>query len=198
MKFYKYQIINDKLLDNVENIEINDYIAENRNIELSVFSIEDKDANEFVSAQDSNLSITEITQDEFDSIKVNTWGWKRAQEVFNEVKENKLNEIGEKFKEAFTHCIIPIEGIGNIDGGESYLLRLQSFYITLENVPEDQTIDFRLADNTFAKVTKAQVKQIIDTIITTGVGFQQKKWQLEDTVKLANSITDIFGVEVEF
>lgn len=204
MKFYKYQIkvLNEGKpeqvtleLQNGENV--NSYIAKDRLNEFSYFSVADENSAEFISQNDENLGITEISEVEFNELIKNTFTYERINEILAEDKAQKAAEIKEKFAKAMDKTTINIEGIGPVDAGRKNLQDVQGILDVFDNYGQAQ-IDFRLANNTFAKVDKAGLELIKQKITLAGLSHYQKKWQFETALSGATSLDEVAKIVVEF
>ena len=204
MKFYKYQIkvlgvgTADQVtlgLNTSENV--NNFVAKDRLKEFSYFSVNDENAAEFISQNNENLGISEISESEFNEAIKNTFTYERINEVLEEDKKQKAAEIEEKFAKAMEKTIINIEGIGEVDAGRKYLQNMQGILDVFDSYGQAQ-IDFRLANNTFAKVDKAGLELIKNKITLAGIGHHHKKWQFETALSQATSFDEVSKIVVEF
>ena len=204
MKYYKYKIVvlNSGLASQVtaelrseEGVE--NYVAKNRFDDFSYFSVSDEKASEFIAAQMSELNIAEINESEYNEGIKNTYTYERLNELLADDKAAKMAEIKEKFEANITHSLISIDGVGVIDGGERYLQNIQNIYENLKEKGEN-SINFRLANNSFVEVDLEQLELMRKTIIETGLGYYQKKWELEDAVTKAVSADEVANVVVKY
>lgn len=204
MKYYKYQIkvLNEGTAAQVTlglntDEAVNNYIAKNRLSELSYFSVSDEKASEFVSSNASELEISEIGEGEFKELIKNTFTYERINEVLDIDKAKKAAEIKEKFEAAMRKTSVEVEGVGFVDGGRDKLQDVAGILDVFDSYGQAQ-IDFRLANNTFAKVDKSQLELIKEKITLAGLGHYQKKWSYEDALARATSFDDVANIVVEF
>ena len=161
MKYYKYQIkvLNEGTADQVTlglntSENVNNFVAKDRLKEFSYFSVNDENAAEFISQNNENLGISEISESEFNEAIKNTFTYERINEVLEEDKKQKAAEIKEKFEKAMEKTIVEVEGVGFVDGGRKNLQDVQGILDVFDSYGQP-TIDFRLANNTFAKVDRS-------------------------------------------
>lgn len=204
MKFYKYQIkvLNEGTAEQVTlelntSENVNSYIAKDRLNEFSYFSISDESADEFIGSNDENLGITEISQSEFNEAIKNTFTYERVNEILEQDKAQKAAEIKEKFAAAMEKTIVEVEGVGFVDAGRKNLQDVQGILDVFDSYGQD-TIDFRLANNTFAKVDKAGLELIKTKITLAGLAHYQKKWEYGNALEKATSFNEIANIVVEF
>lgn len=204
MKYYKYQIkvlgvgTADQVtlgLNTSENV--NNFVAKDRLKEFSYFSVNDENAAEFISQNNENLGISEISESEFNEAIKNTFTYERINEVLEEDKKQKAAEIKEKFEKAMDKTTIEVEGVGFVDGGRKYLQNVQGVLDEFDSYGQP-TIDFRLANNTFAKVDRSGLELIKRKITLAGISHHQKKWDYENTLARATSFNEIANIVVEY
>ena len=206
MKYYKFKVakINagtpSEYIARFESTEqgIEVFEAENTFEDFSVVSItDDNKASEIISSQDSNLGLIEIELDEFTTLKESSYTYKRIQENLQALKAVKLQELTEAFKEVTTKTKVTVSGVGVVDGGRSNLQDITGIIETFEESGQE-TMLFRIADNSFVSVNAEQLKAIKKAIILKGQELYQKKWEIE--AKLANATTfdEIRAIKVEF
>lgn len=204
MKYYKYQIkvlgvgTADQVtlgLNTSENV--NNFVAKDRLNEFSYFSVNDENAAEFISQNHKNLGISEISESEFNEAIKNTFTYERINEVLEEDKKQKAAEIKEKFEKAMDKTIVEVEGVGFVDGGRNNLQDVQGILDVFDSYGQP-TIDFRLANNTFAKVDRSGLELIKTKITLAGLGHYQKKWDYENTLARATSFNEIANIVVEY
>ncbi|MDY5466747.1 MAG: hypothetical protein SPF98_04045 [Campylobacter sp.] len=204
MKYYKYQIkvLNEGKSDQVTlelntSENVNNFVAKDKLNEFSYFSISDESADEFVSLNDENLGISEISESEFNEAIKNTFTYERINEVLQLDREQKAAEIKEKFESAMQKTIVEVEGVGFVDAGRKNLQDVQGILDVFDSYAES-SIDFRLANNTFAKVDRSGLELIKTKITLAGLGHYQKKWQLENALLKATSFNEIANIVVEY
>ena len=206
MKYYKFKVakINSGTpseyiarFESAENgIEV--FEAENIFQDFSVVSIaDDNKASEIINAQDSNLGLTEIELDEFTTLKESSYTYKRIQENLQALKAVKLQELAEAFKEATTKTKVTVSGVGIVDGGRSNLQDISGIIETFEESGQE-TMLFRIADNSFVSVNAEQLKAIKKAIILKGQELYQKKWEIEAKLANAKTFDEIRAIKVEF
>ena len=206
MKYYKFKVakINSgtpseyiaRFKSTENGVEV--FEAENTSQDFSVVSIaDDNKASEIISSQDSNLGLVEIALDEFTTLKESSYTYKLIQENLQALKAVKLQELAEAFKEVTTKTKVTVSGIGIVDAGRSNLQDISGIIETFEESGQE-TMLFRIADNSFVSVNAEQLKAIKKAIILKGQELYQKKWEIE--AKLANATTfdEIRAIKVEF
>ena len=195
MKYYKFKVAKmnagtpSEYIARFESTEngIEVFEAENTFQDFSVVSIanDDKDS-EIIDSQDSNLGLVEIALDEFTTLKESSYTYKLIQENLQALKAVKLQELTEAFKEVTTKTKVTVSGVGAVDGGRSNLQDITGIIETFEESGQE-TMLFRIADNSFVSVNAEQLKAIKKAIILKGQELYQKKWEIE--AKLANAKT---------
>ena len=206
MKYYKFKVakINagsaSKYIARFESAEqgIEVFEAENTFKDFSVVSISNDDkASEIINAQDSNLGLVEIALDEFTTLKESSYTYKLIQENLQALKAVKLQELTEAFKEVTTKTKVTVSGVGIVDGGRSNLQDITGIIETFEESGEE-TMLFRIADNSFVSVNAEQLKAIKKAIILKGQELYQKKWEIEAKLANAKTFDEIRAIKVEF
>ena len=206
MKYYKFKVakINSgtpsEYIARFESTEqgIEVFEAENTFKDFSVVSIADDDkASEIINSQDSNLGLVEIALDEFTSLKESSYTYKLIQENLQALKAVKLQELAEAFKEVTTKTKVTVSGVGIVDGGRSNLQDITGIIETFEESGEE-TMLFRIADNSFVSVNAEQLKAIKKAIILKGQELYQKKWEIEAKLANAKTFDEIRAIKVEF
>ena len=206
MKYYKFKVakINSgtpsEYIARFESTEqgIEVFEAENTFKDFSVVSIADDDkASEIINSQDSNLGLVEIELDEFTTLKESSYTYKLIQENLQALKAVKLQELAEAFKEVTTKTKVNVSGVGIVDGGRSNLQDITGIIETFEESGEE-TMLFRIADNSFVSVNAEQLKAIKKAIILKGQELYQKKWEIEAKLANAKTFDEIRAVKVEF
>ena len=168
MKYYKFKVAKMNAgtpshyiarFESAENgIEV--FEAENIFGDFSVVSIADDDkATEIINSQDSNLGLVEIALDEFTTLKESSYTYKLIQENLQALKDAKLQELAEAFKEVTTKTKVNVSGIGIVDAGRSNLQDITGIIETFEESGQE-TMSFRIADNSFVSVNAEQLKAI--------------------------------------
>ena len=206
MKYYKFKVakINSGTpseyiarFESTENgVEV--FEAENTFKDFSVVSIADDDkASEIIDSQDSNLGLVEIELDEFTSLKESSYTYKLIQENLQALKAVKLQELTEAFKEVTTKTKVTVSGVGVVDGGRSNLQDITGIIETFEESGQE-TMLFRIADNSFVSVNAEQLKAIKKAIILKGQELYQKKWEIEARLANAKTFDEIRAIKVEF
>ena len=206
MKYYKFKVakINSGTpseyiarFESAENgIEV--FEAENTFEDFSVVSIADDDkASEIINAGDSNLGLVEIELDEFTTLKESSYTYKRIQENLQALKAVKLQELAEAFKEVTTKTKVNVSGVGVVDGGRSNLQDITGIIETFEESGQE-TMLFRIADNSFVSVNAEELKAIKKAIILKGQELYQKKWDIEAKLANAKTFDEIRAIKVEF
>ena len=206
MKYYKFKVakINadtpSEYIARFESAENGIEVFEAENIfgDFSVVSISNDDkASEIINAQDSNLGLVEIALDEFTTLKESSYTYKLIQENLQALKAVKLQELTEAFKEVTTKTKVTVSGVGIVDGGRSNLQDITGIIETFEESGEE-TMLFRIADNSFVSVNAEQLKAIKKAIILKGQELYQKKWEIEAKLANAKTIDEIRAIKVEF
>lgn len=206
MKYYKFKVakINSgtpsEYIARFESIEngIEVFEAENIFEDFSVVSIANDDkASEIIDSQDSNLGLVEIELDEFTTLKESSYTYKRIQENLQALKAVKLQELAEAFKEVTTKTKVNVSGVGVVDGGRSNLQDISGIIETFEESGQE-TMLFRIADNSFVSVNAEQLKAIKKAIILKGQELYQKKWEIEAKLANAKTFDEIRAIKVEF
>ena len=206
MKYYKFKVakINagtaSEYIARFESAENGIEVFEAENIfgDFSVVSIADDDkASEIINAQDSNLGLVEIALDEFTTLKESSYTYKLIQENLQALKAVKLQELAEVFKEVTTKTKVTVSGVGIVDGGRSNLQDITGIIETFEESGEE-TMLFRIADNSFVSVNAEQLKAIKKAIILKGQELYQKKWEIEAKLANAKTFDEIRAIKVEF
>ena len=206
MKYYKFKVakINSGTpshyiarFESAENgIEV--FEAENTFGDFSVVSIaDDNKATEIINSQDSNLELVEIELDEFTTLKESSYTYKLIQENLQALKAVKLQELAEAFKEATTKTGVNVSGVGVVDGGRSNLQDITGIIETFEE-SRQETMLFRIADNSFVSVNLEELKAIKKAIILKGQELYQKKWEIEAKLANARTFDEIRVIKVEF
>ena len=206
MKYYKFKVTKMNAgtpseytarFESAENgIEV--FEAENIFQDFSVVSIADDDkASEIINAQDSNLGLVEIALDEFTTLKESSYTYKLIQENLQALKAVKLQELTEAFKEVTTKTKVTVSGVGIVDGGRSNLQDITGIIETFEESGQE-TMLFRIADNSFVSVNAEQLKAIKKAIILKGQELYQKKWEIEAKLANAKTFDEIRAIKVEF
>lgn len=206
MKYYKFKVakINSGTpseyiarFESTENgIEV--FEAENIFKDFSVVSIaDDNKATEIISSQDSNLGLIEIGLDEFTTLKESSYTYKLIQENLQALKAVKLQELAEAFKQVTTKTVVNVSGVGIVDGGRSNLQDISGIIETFEESGQE-TMLFRIADNSFVSVNAEQLKAIKKAIILKGQELYQKKWEIEAKLANAKTFDEIRAIKVEF
>ena len=206
MKYYKFKVakINagtpSEYIARFESTEngVEVFEAENTSQDFSVVSIsDDNKASEIINAQDSNLGLVEIALDEFTTLKESSYTYKRIQENLQALKAVKLQELTEAFKEVTTKTKVTVSGVGIVDGGRSNLQDITGIIETFEESGQE-TMLFRIADNSFVSVNAEQLKAIKKAIILKGQELYQKKWEIEAKLANAKTFDEIRAIKVEF
>ena len=206
MKYYKFKVakINSgtpsEYIARFESTEqgIEVFEAENTFKDFSVVSIADDDkASEIINSQDSNIALVEIELDEFTTLKESSYTYKLIQENLQALKAVKLQELAEAFKEVTTKTKVTVSGVGIVDAGRSNLQDITGIIETFEESGEE-TMLFRIADNSFVSVNAEQLKAIKKAIILKGQELYQKKWEIEAKLANAKTFDEIRAVKVEF
>ena len=206
MKYYKFKVakINagtpSEYTARFESAEQGIEVFEAENIfgDFSVVSISNDDkASEIINAQDSNLGLVEIELDEFTSLKESSYTYKLIQENLQALKAVKLQELTEAFKEVTTKTKVTVSGVGIVDGGRSNLQDITGIIETFEESGQE-TMLFRIADNSFVSVNAEQLKAIKKAIILKGQELYQKKWEIEAKLANAKTFDEIRAIKVEF
>ena len=206
MKYYKFKVakINagtpSHYIARFESTEQGIEVFEAENIfgDFSVVSIADDDkASEIINAQDSNLGLVEIALDEFTTLKESSYTYKLIQENLQALKAVKLQELAEAFKEVTTKTKVNVSGVGIVDGGRSNLQDITGIIETFEESGQE-TMLFRIADNSFVSVNAEQLKAIKKAIILKGQELYQKKWEIEAKLANAKTFDEIRAIKVEF
>ena len=206
MKYYKFKVakINadtpSEYIARFESAENGIEVFEAENIfgDFSVVSIADDDkASEIINSQDSNLGLVEIELDEFTTLKESSYTYKLIQENLQALKAVKLQELAEAFKEVTTKTKVTVSGVGIVDGGRSNLQDITGIIETFEESGEE-TMLFRIADNSFVSVNAEQLKAIKKAIILKGQELYQKKWEIEAKLANAKTFDEIRAIKVEF
>ena len=206
MKYYKFKVakINadtpSEYIARFESAENGIEVFEAENIfgDFSVVSIANDDkATEIINAQDSNLGLVEIALDEFTTLKESSYTYKLIQENLQALKAVKLQELTEAFKEVTTKTKVTVSGVGIVDGGRSNLQDITGIIETFEESGEE-TMLFRIADNSFVSVNAEQLKAIKKAIILKGQELYQKKWEIEAKLANAKTFDEIRAIKVEF
>ena len=206
MKYYKFKVakINagtpSEYIARFESTEQGIEVFEAENIfgDFSVVSIANDDkASEIIDSQDSNLGLVEIALDEFTTLKESSYTYKRIQENLQALKAVKLQELTEAFKEVTTKTKVTVSGVGIVDGGRSNLQDITGIIETFEESGEE-TMLFRIADNSFVSVNAEQLKAIKKAIILKGQELYQKKWEIEAKLANAKTFDEIRAIKVEF
>lgn len=206
MKYYKFKVAKMNSgtpshyiarFERTENgIEV--FEAENTFEDFSVVSISNDDkVTEIISSQDSNLGLIEIALDEFTTLKESSYTYKRIRENLQALKAVKLQELAEAFKEATTKTKVNVSGIGIVDGGRSNLQDITGIIETFEESGQESML-FRIADNSFVSVNAEQLKAIKKAIILKGQELYQKKWEIEAKLANAKTFDEIRAIKVEF
>ena len=206
MKYYKFKVakINSGTpseyiarFESTENgVEV--FEAENTFKDFSVVSIADDDkASEIIDSQDSNLGLVEIALDEFTTLKESSYTYKLIQENLQALKAVKLQELTEAFKEVTTKTKVTVSGVGVVDGGRSNLQDITGIIETFEESGQE-TMLFRIADNSFVSVNAEQLKAIKKAIILKGQELYQKKWEIEAKLANAKTFDEIRAIKIEF
>ena len=206
MKYYKFKVakINagtpSEYIARFESTEqgIEVFEAENTFGDFSVVSIANDDkASEIINSQNSNLGLVEIALDEFTTLKESSYTYKLIQENLQALKAVKLQELTEAFKEVTTKTKVTVSGVGIVDGGRSNLQDITGIIETFEESGEE-TMLFRIADNSFVSVNAEQLKAIKKAIILKGQELYQKKWEIEAKLANAKTFDEIRAIKVEF
>ena len=206
MKYYKFKVAKmnagtpSEYIARFESTEngIEVFEAENTSQDFSVVSIANDDkASEIINAQDSNLGLVEIALDEFTTLKESSYTYKRIQENLQALKAVKLQELTEAFKQATTKTKVNVSGVGIVDGGRSNLQDITGIIETFEESGQE-TMLFRIADNSFVSVNAEQLKAIKKAIILKGQELYQKKWEIEAKLANAKTFDEIRAIKVEF
>ena len=206
MKYYKFKVakINSgtpsHYIARFESAEKGIEVFEAENIfgDFSVVSIANDDkASEIISSQNSNLGLVEIELDEFTTLKESSYTYKLIQENLQALKAVKLQELTEAFKEVTTKTKVNVSGVGIVDGGRSNLQDITGIIETFEESGEE-TMLFRIADNSFVSVNAEQLKAIKKAIILKGQELYQKKWEIEAKLANAKTFDEIRAIKVEF
>ena len=206
MKYYKFKVAKINAgtpseyiarFQSTENgVEV--FEAENTSQDFSVVSIANDDkASEIINAQNSNLGLVEIALDEFTTLKESSYTYKLIQENLQALKAVKLQELAEAFKEVTTKTKVTVSGVGIVDGGRSNLQDITGIIETFEESGEE-TMLFRIADNSFVSVNAEQLKAIKKAIILKGQELYQKKWEIEAKLANAKTFDEIRAIKVEF
>lgn len=206
MKYYKFKVTKmnagkaSEYIARFESTEngIEVFEAENTFKDFSVVSItDDNKASEIIKAQDSNLGLVEIELDEFTTLKESSYTYKRIMENLQALKAVKLQELTEAFKEVTTKTKVNVSGVGVVDGGRSNLQDITGIIETFEESGQE-TMLFRIADNSFVSVNAEQLKAIKKAIILKGQELYQKKWEIEAKLANAKTFDEIRAIKVEF
>ncbi|MCI7550684.1 MAG: DUF4376 domain-containing protein [Campylobacter sp.] len=206
MKYYKFKVakINadtpSEYIARFESAEngIEVFEAENTFGDFSVVSISNDDkASEIINSQDSNLGLVEIELDEFTTLKESSYTYKRIQENLQALKNVKIQELAEAFKEVTTKTKVTVSGVGVVDGGRSNLQDISGIIEAFEESGQE-TMLFRIADNSFVSVNAEQLKAIKKAIILKGQELYQKKWEIEARLANAKTFDEIRAIKVEF
>lgn len=206
MKYYKFKVtkINSgtaseyiaRFHSTEQGIEV--FEAENTSQDFSVVSIaDDNKASEIIDSQDSNLGLIEIELDEFTTLKESSYTYKLIQENLQALKAVKLQQLAGAFKQATTKTGVTVSGVGIVDAGRSNLQDITGIIETFEESGQE-TMLFRIADNSFVSVNAEQLKAIKKAIILKGQELYQKKWEIEAKLANARTFDEIRAIKVEF
>ena len=117
--------------------------------------------------------------------------------TLDEIKRQKLASLKAKFEIKLSKSTIHSQTINkDIDAGTVALTNINGLLDILEN--DDDTVEFRLADNSFTTVTRTQLVEMKKEIIQVGQQLYKNKWAIEEQInnetdieKLKNSVIDL-------
>ena len=84
----------------------------------------------------------------------------------------------------------------DIDAGITALTNVDGLISILEN--DDDTVEFRLADNTFTEITKAELEAIKKEIILAGQNLYKTKWAIEKQINALDDVNDAIKAKIDF
>jgi len=109
-------------------------------------------------------------------------------------KEQKTNKLKADFASLRSNGTMLSATINKqIDANYESLNNIASLidYMTANSVAN---IQYRCADNSFVKVTVAELKAMKEELIGFGLQMYQKKWTIEGKIKAATTLTDLSGI----
>jgi len=170
-----------------------------------------KDENNSIFAYNDNVkqevikpNLTEITTDEYKSFKVFKVFDKTIEEVqeeldnkkFNSLQTNLLNELKKIANDKLTQSTINSETISeDIDVGR---IALDNINNLIDILADGETINFRLADNSFKELSKDDLIGIKKECVLTGNQVYQTKWKLEEDIKAITSSDELEATKIDF
>lgn len=106
-------------------------------------------------------------------------------------KSLKTREISLAFEATLENLPggLNVENVGVVDCGRQHLTNVSSLIKVLEATNQD-SIDFRLYDNSYTKLNLAQLKALEIAIIIKGNEIYAKKWALEAELSNASNIDE--------
>jgi hypothetical protein len=118
--------------------------------------------------------------------------------TLDELKEMKLNEVKQKFKEALANGSFYSKVLeAEVNKGPEHLRNVESIIEYMIATGETET-DFRLYDNSFKRVTLNQLQALKIEMIGLGNEYYQRKWQLEEQIKNAKTEEELNSIVISF
>jgi len=115
-------------------------------------------------------------------------------EYFKNKLLNKLKTITENRLQKSTIHSTTIDK--DIDAGYKALTNIDGLLSILED--DTDTVEFRLADNTFVTVTKADLKAIKKEIILAGQEVYKTKWTIEEQINALTDLEKAINASIDF
>lgn len=188
--------LNDKQAQKDAQIDIKDFVAKDRFNDFSACVVNgtNEQIKTFISSQSSHIGLTKITKSEFETLKQASFTYQREQEILNELKQTKLDEIQKERDARLKDSALKIEGVGVVDAGRAHLQNISSLIKICEssNAP---SLAFRLRDNTSANLSLAQLKLIELEMSKAAAMIYQKCWQLSEAIKSASDFNSVQAIK---
>ncbi|QCD52510.1 hypothetical protein [Campylobacter sp. RM16192] len=163
-------------------------------------NLTEKKRKEFNLIPIQEIKVSEQPKDKYQYIKTTTEETEEAYIINEEIadvdiemaKSIKLEELKEWAKEQTNRCKINLKGFGVIDGGYNYIANAEALINTYEINPQKV---FRMFDDSFKEVTIEQLHSIKKAIEYAGVLIHGIKWNIENTISQATSITTLKAIQ---
>ncbi|MBR8461463.1 hypothetical protein KDE12_01175 [Campylobacter sp. faydin G-105] len=189
MKLYN---IKDKKIEDIELININKsnmYVSFLNDDEL-VKNGYKRVVEEFYNGEinDSDEIIKEISQSE----TIYKITHKLKIKNLDELKEQKQKEFLEFFNKSIEKSTTNIEGIGQVDAGNQYLINISGLIAIAEHT--NKNIDFMLANNEVVSLNLEQLNKVKAAIALKGAKLYQIKWRVFKDIKNAKTTDELNAI----
>lgn len=123
---------------------------------------------------------------------------KSQEEIMESLRKPKMEEVKQKFKEALANGSFYSNVLeAEVNKGPEHLRNVEALIEYMIATGETET-DFRLYDNSFKRVTLDQLQALKIEMIGLGGWYYQRKWQLEEQIKNAQTEEELNSIVISF